>query len=255
MTSPVTIARDRDGALLRLTLARPKANIIDAQMVAALDEALTEHADLPELKAVLLSAEGPHFSFGASVEEHLPDSCEEMIQAIDALILRLVEYPVPVLAAVRGQCLGGGLEIASAAQMMFAAPDARLGQPEIKLAVIAPAASCLLPEKMGMARACDLLFSGRSISAEEARSAGLVNRVVDDPEPAALNYFDSHLAPLSGASLRHATTAARLGFTQRMRDKLAQVEALYLGELMKTRDAVEGLTAFIEKRAANWENR
>ncbi len=255
MSGPLDIRLMRDGAVLRLALNRPKANIVDAEMIAALDEALAEHQEMRDLKAVLVTAEGPHFSFGASVEEHLPEACEEMIQAIDALILRIIEYPVPVLAAVRGQCLGGGLEVASAAQMMFAAPDARLGQPEIKLAVIAPAASCLLPEKMGMARACDLLLSGRSIGAEDARTAGLVNAVADDPEAAALDYFDAHLAKLSAAALRHATTAARLGFAQRIRDKLVQVEALYLEELMQTRDAVEGLTAFIEKRAANWENR
>ena len=95
---------------------------------------------------MLIDAEGPHFSFGASVEEHLPDQCAAMLAGLHRLILRMVESPVPLLVAVRGQCLGGGLELALAGHLMFVAPDASLGQPEMKLGVFAPAASCLLPE-------------------------------------------------------------------------------------------------------------
>ena len=84
----------------------------------------------------------------------------------------LVESPVPVLVAVRGQCLGGGLEVALAGHLMFVAPDASLGQPEMKLGVFAPAASCLLPELIGPARALDLLLSGRSITGAEAAAIG-----------------------------------------------------------------------------------
>ena len=149
---PVKFWIDRKGALLRLRLARPKANIIDGKMIAALDGALAGHADNPDLLAVLLDHEGPNFSYGASVPEHLPDRCAGMLKGMNALVRRLVEYPIPVLAAVDGQCLGGGLEIACAANLIFAAPDAHLGQPEIKVGVFAPAASCLLPELVGRAR-------------------------------------------------------------------------------------------------------
>ena len=78
----------------------------------------------------------------------------------------MVESPVPILVAVRGQCLGGGLEVALAGHLLFVAPDASLGQPEMKLGVFAPAASCLLPELIGPARAFDLLLSGRSITGD-----------------------------------------------------------------------------------------
>ena len=252
---PLHVELEKDGALLRLRLSRPKANIVDAAMIGALRAALGEHLTDAKLRAVLLEAEGPHFSFGASVEEHLPGSAAAMLRELHALILQLVGSPVPVLVAVRGQCLGGGLELAAAGHRIFAAPGAMFGQPEIRLAVFAPAASCLLPEKIGPSRAEDLLFSGRSIGAEEAHRIGLVNAVADDPSQAALAYFEEHLAPRSASSLRLAVRAARYDLVYRIRRKLAEVERLYLEELMATRDAVEGLTAFIGKRPATWEDR
>jgi cyclohexa-1,5-dienecarbonyl-CoA hydratase len=255
MSAPAAAWLERDGALLRLRLARPKANVLDGAMVAALGAALDEHGGQPQLKAILLDAAGPHFSFGASVEEHLPANCAAMLQGFHELILRVAESPVPVLVAVKGQCLGGGLELASAGHLLFAAPDARLGQPEIQLGVFAPAASCLLPMRLPRCHAEDLLLSGRAIGPEEGVRIGLVNAVADDPEAAALAWFDAHLAPKSASSLRHAVRAAREGFSAELRRKLAVVERAYLEDLMRSRDAVEGLEAFLAKRPARWENR
>lgn len=252
--NPLKVWLDQDGMLLRLRLARPKANIVDAAMIAALRGALKEYLSNPALRAVLLDAEGPHFSFGAGVEEHLPESCSEMLKSLHALVLTLVESPVPVLVAVRGQCLGGGLEVVAAGNLIFAAPGAKLGQPEIKLAVFAPAASCLLPERIGQARAEDLLFSGRSIDAEEALRMGLVDFLAEDPEQAALAYFQKHLAGSSGSSLRFAVRAVRAPLVSRIKTRIAEVEKLYLEELMSTQDAVEGLSAFLAKRPAVWKN-
>jgi len=253
--SPLKVWLDRDGTLLRLRLARPKANIVDAAMIAALQEALQQYREETALRAALLDHEGPHFSFGASVEEHLPESCAAMLKSLHALVHSMLNFPLPLLVAIRGQCLGGGLEVAAAGSMLFAAPDARLGQPEIKLAVFAPAASCLLPERIGQARAEDLLFSGRSMGADEALASGLVDGLADDPEEAALAYFDKHLAPHSASTLRFAVQAARDEYRQRVTAKLERVETLYLSELMATHDAAEGLTAFLEKRPAEWQNR
>jgi cyclohexa-1,5-dienecarbonyl-CoA hydratase len=253
--TPLHVELEKDGALLRLRLSRPKANIIDAAMIAALRAALRDHLPAARLRAVLLEAEGPHFSFGASVEEHLPETCAEMLRELHALILQIVASTAPVLAAVRGQCLGGGLELAAAGHLIFAAPGAMFGQPEIRLGVFAPAASCILPERIGPSRAADLLFSGRSIGAEDAHRIGLVDALADDPSHAALAYFEEHLAPRSASSLRIAVHAARFDFVARVRRKLAEVERLYLKELMATHDAVEGLTAFIAKRPPVWEDR
>lgn len=252
--SPLKVWLDRDDSLLRLRLARPKANLVDAAMIAALGHALSDHESNPNISCVLLDAEGPHFSFGASVEEHLPGQCADMLSSLHGLIIKMIEYPVPILAAVQGQCLGGGLEVVCGASQIFAATDAKFGQPEIKLAVFAPTASCLLPERIGQANAEDLLFSGRSIAAEEALRMGLVQAVDQNPETAALDWFDENLAQLSSSSLRFAVRAARLQSLDRIKEKIAQVEQLYIDELMKTHDALEGLTAFVEKRTASWKN-
>jgi cyclohexa-1,5-dienecarbonyl-CoA hydratase len=252
MNDPVKVWFERDGRLLRLRLNRPKANVLDAAMIGALGAALAEHGNKPGLLGILIDAEGPHFSFGASVEEHLPAQCAAMLSGFHRLILRVLGSPVPVLMAVRGQCLGGGLELVSAGHLIFVSPDARLGQPETQIGVFAPAASCLLPARIGLAAAEDLLISGRSFTAEEAFHAGLVTAVADDPEAAALEYFDKHLAPKSASSLRFAVRAAREALVKRVTARLAEVEHLYLTELMSTHDAAEGLEAFLAKRPAQW---
>jgi cyclohexa-1,5-dienecarbonyl-CoA hydratase len=254
-TQPLKDWLELDGALLRLRLSRPKANIVDAQMIAALDGALLAHRSLTGLRGVLLDAEGPNFSFGASVEEHLPAQCARMLASLHALVLNMLEFPAPILVAVRGQCLGGGLEVALAGGPIFASPEAQFGQPEMKLGVFAPAASVLLPYRVNQPFAEDLLFSGRSVGAEEAREAGLVHTVFEDPETAALAYFGQHLAGKSAAALACAVAAARGDMVRDVRRRLSEVERLYLDRLMATRDANEGLTAFLAKRKPQWEHK
>ena len=255
MSAPLRVWLEADGRLLRLRLSQPKSNLINATMIAALDRALADGFDIPSLGAVLIDAEGPHFSFGASVEEHLPSQCRAMLKGIHGLILRMVEAPVTILVAVRGQCLGGGLEVALAGHLLFAAPDATLGQPEMKIGVFAPAASCLLPELVGQGRALDLLLSGRTISGADAAAIGMAHAAAADPEAAALAYFDENLKPKSASSLRYAVKAARCDYAARIRAKIELLERLYLDELMKTHDAIEGLQAFVAKRAAQWQHR
>jgi cyclohexa-1,5-dienecarbonyl-CoA hydratase len=253
--TPLRCWIDRDGALLRLRLARPKANLIDAAMIAALHNALREYRGRAGLRGVLLDADGPHFSFGASVEEHLADRCAAMLASLHALVLAMLEFPVPVLVAVRGQCLGGGLEVALAGGPIFASPDAQLGQPEMKLGVFAPAASVLLPYRVNLPMAEDLLYSGRSIGAPAALACGLVHAVADDPEAAALAYFDAHLAPKSAAALACATAAVRGPLIADVRKRLDELVSLYVDTLMKTRDANEGIAAFLARRQPLWEHR
>jgi cyclohexa-1,5-dienecarbonyl-CoA hydratase len=253
-SAPLRVWLDRSESLLRLRLARPKANIIDAAMVAALAQALAEHRDPGRLRAALIDAEGPHFSFGASVEEHLPDRCAGMLKGLHALLVAMLEWPRPILVAVQGQCLGGGLELALAGSLIFASQDAQLGQPEIKLGVFAPAASCLLPLRLGQPAAEDLLVSGRSIGADEALRLGLVRHVSANGQDAALEYFDQHLAAKSAASLGYAVRAAREALVPELKRRLAAVEKLYLEGLMASRDANEGLAAFLAKRPPVWEH-
>jgi cyclohexa-1,5-dienecarbonyl-CoA hydratase len=254
-TGPVEIWLDRDEALLRLRLDRPKANILDSTMIASLAQAFAAYAEPGQIRAALLDAEGPHFSFGASVEEHLPAKCADMLACLHELLKAMLEWPRPILVAVRGQCLGGGLELALAGSLIFASREAQFGQPEIKLGVFAPAASCLLAPRIGQSAAEDLLFSGRSIDATEAKALGLVQTVADDPESAALDYFDAHLAKKSAASLACAVEAARGGFVPEVQRRISQVQRFYIDHLMRTHDANEGLTAFLAKRPPKWEHR
>lgn len=255
VSAPVKIWLERDGALLRLRLARPQANVIDAQMIAALANGFAAYRENKGLLAALVDHEGPHFSFGASVEEHLAPRCRDMLEQLHALIGQVLDWPRPILVAARGQCLGGGLELALAGSLLFVSPDARLGQPEIKLGVFAPAASVLLPMRIGQARAEDLLLSGRSIDGATAAAWGLAIALADDPSAAALAWFEKHLAGKSAAALSYAARAARESFADLARPRLRDVETLYLEKLMATRDANEGLQAFIDKRQPRWEHR
>jgi len=253
--SPLKVWLERDGALLRLRLARPKANLIDAAMIAALSDAFAAHRGAPGLRAALLDAEGPHFSFGASVEEHLPAQCAQMLASLHALVRTMLEWPAPILVAIHGQCLGGGLEVAMAGSLLFAAPGAQLGQPEIRLGVFAPAASCLLPLRVGQAADEDLLFSGRSIGAQEAQAMSLVSAVGDDPAALALQWFDAHLADKSASSLALALQAVRAPYRREAAQRIDEVERLYLEVLMRTEDANEGLNAFMARRPPRWAHR
>ncbi|MBL8957980.1 MAG: enoyl-CoA hydratase/isomerase family protein, partial [Myxococcaceae bacterium] len=138
-----------DGAALRLTLDSGRGNIVDERLTRALHEALASAATDPALCCVVLEGSGKDFSFGASVEEHRVQKAPAMLKALHEVVAQLLTLPVPVLAAVRGKCLGGGLELVLACSRVWAHPSARLGCPELKLGVIAPAASALLPHRVG----------------------------------------------------------------------------------------------------------
>jgi cyclohexa-1,5-dienecarbonyl-CoA hydratase len=167
----------------------------------------------------------------------------------------LIESSVFVVAAVRGRCLGGGLELASLCHRVVASREATFAQPEIKLGVFAPVASVVLADRVGRGRAEDLCLSGRTIGAEEALGMGLIDQVAaGDPMPAALAYVREHLLPHSASSLRLAVRAGRTALSARLA-ALPGVEQLYLRELMPTHDAAEGLNAFLEKRTPVWKHR
>ncbi len=235
----------------RVTLAAPKANIVDLAMTRELDAAFTQCAGR-SLNAIVLSADGPHFSFGASVQEHLPVQIAEALPALHALLRRIHEAPAPVIAAVRGQCLGGGFEVVLACDLLLADRTAQFGSPEVKLGVFAPAASALLPIRIGQAAASKLLLTGASISAEEAAGCGLAAKVVDDLDAALDQWLESDFLPRSPSSLSYACQAARVAMARAFSEDLARTEHLYLSGLMSTPDAEEGIRAFLEKRSPQW---
>jgi cyclohexa-1,5-dienecarbonyl-CoA hydratase len=242
------------GAVRHVLLAGGKGNVIDSPMSRALTEVFREAPRSRGLKAILLQGDGAHFSYGASVEEHLPERVQEMLRAFHGLFAAMLDSAVPVLAVVRGRCLGGGLELAAFCHRVFASPDALLGQPEIVLGVFPPLASTFLRERVGRGAAEDLCLSGRTITAPEALRLGLVDAVADDPFQAGLAYAREHLLPRSASSLRHAVRAVRRDLAARFAADIAAEERLYLGDLMKTEDALEGIRAFLEKRPPRWRD-
>jgi len=255
VSDAVVVEKLEGGAYWRVMLGGSKGNIMDARLMRALSAVLSEAAADAHVKALCLEGQGAHFSFGASVAEHLPESVDAMIRQFHGLLLGLVDASVIVLAAVRGQCLGGAMELVTLCHRVFASTDAKFGQPEIVLGVFAPAASVILAERVGRGAAEDLCLSGRSISADEAFRIGLVDQIADvDPAAEAALYARTHLMPRSASSLRLATKAVRLGLRARLATELPAVERLYLNDLMATEDAVEGLQAFLAKRPAAWRD-
>jgi cyclohexa-1,5-dienecarbonyl-CoA hydratase len=248
-------AYEESGALARLTLAAGKGNVLSRGVIAALRQALDAAWAHGELRAVVIDAEGRAFSYGAAVDEHRPEQAREMLHDLHALVLELAASPVPVIAAVRGACLGGGLELVLACTRIVVAPDAQLGQPEIRLGVFAPVGSVLLPRRVGEARAAELLLGGESVGAARAVEIGLADELAEDPLEAARAFVRARLLPLSASSLRHAHRALRRSTVEVLRAELAELERLYLEELVPTEDAREGIAAFLEKRAPVWRHR
>lgn len=243
------------GAVLALTLNHGRGNVLDHLLINELRAAIEDADGDRHLRAVIIDAAGKDFCWGASVEEHTPEKCEQMLGSLHALLLKLVDLPLPVLIAVRGRAWGGGLELALAGSRIFAHPDSSYGQPEVKLGVFAPAGSALLAERVGPAAAEDLLLTGRTIPCAEASALHLVDEVcAPDQTPAqrALAYAQQHLLEQSRSSLRFAARAARQFRAEALRTRLQALERLYLDELMKTHDAKEGIAAFLEKRPPRW---
>jgi cyclohexa-1,5-dienecarbonyl-CoA hydratase len=249
---PVFTARIENG-VARLVFDRPPLNIVDLATAREMERVLGDVTARDDVDVVLLEARGRVFSAGVDVPDHLPGRGEQMIPAFHAVCLALQEMAAPVVAAVHAPAIGGGCELALACDLVIAARSATFSQPEIRLGVIAPFASLVLPERIGSALAADLLLTGRALTADEALSAGIVSRVADDPGfPAAVDGLIDELRALSPSSLRIAKRALRMKHPPPRPAEIAAVEQLYLRELMNSPDAVEGLRSFMEKRPPGW---
>jgi cyclohexa-1,5-dienecarbonyl-CoA hydratase len=250
--------RTDDGAVW-VRLDAPPGNVLDVKLCQRLREVLAEAATDATAKLLVLSTAGEHFSFGASVEEHLPESAPRMLSAMSSLVEAIYAHPYPTLAAIRGQCLGGGLEVALACDMLLAEENAVLAAPEIRLGVFAPAATVLLQASVPRCVAAEVLLTGRDVTPEEAAAWGMINRVVENGtlDETVSELFAEHFAPRSAASLRQATGALRHASRARQFARIAkeleEVERRYVEELLPQHDGVEGIRAFLEKRDPAWE--
>lgn len=251
----MTVAATTEAGIGRIELDHPPLNILTRDVLREVRGELGRLAEQADLRVLLVTAVGEHFSAGADVREHLPPHHVSLIPEFLETVAALDAFPLPVVAAVRGKCLGGGFELIQAVDLILAGAGATFGQPEIVLGVFPPAACVLLPERLPPALAARLIYQGDSLSAAEAERWGFVTRVVPDDEVnrAALEEA-RRLARHSAVALRAAKGALRGGGAVARHAALRAAGHRYLHELMETHDAVEGLRAFTEKRRPVWRH-
>jgi len=245
-----------NGQVTEILLGPAPGNILSARMMDELSAEMENVAGAPHKKLLIFTGTGKHFSFGASVEEHTADKVGAMLPKFHKLIGALLEFPVPALAKVRGVCLGGAFELALACPLLFCEEGAALGVPEIQLAVFPPAASILLPHKIGFALAAQMILTGEKFAATELRRLGLVNEVAEAGklDEAVQAFVEKQVLPKSAAALRLANQATQFSLIKHFHEHIQEVERLYLDRLMSTADAVEGIQAFLEKRPPKWKD-
>ncbi|MFQ5600149.1 MAG: enoyl-CoA hydratase/isomerase family protein [Candidatus Krumholzibacteriia bacterium] len=251
----VRAATEHDGQVLWITLDAPPGNILDLEMIDGLRALLANEGRGPDVKALVFEGASDEFSYGASVREHRPGEVEKTLPRFHDLFRDLLEVARPTVAVVNGRCLGGGLELAAFCNWVFASPDATFGLPEVRLALFPPLGSLILPPRVGRSMAEALCITGRTLDAEEALDANLIDGVAEDPADAARAWIESSLLPHSAIALHYATRAAQESMREPFLHGLGALEKLYLGELMRTEDAREGIAAFLDKRPPRWKNR
>lgn len=238
-----------------ITLNRPPVNVLNIAMMEEINEVLDSWQGKKDLKAVLFNAKGKCFSAGVDVGEHMGDLAPKMIEVFHRMFRLMDRLGIPTVASVYGSCLGGGCELAVFCDLVISSDDAKYGQPEIQVGVFPPIAAQLMPRIIGRKAAMELILSGKIISANEALSMGLINKVVakDELESATTDFVKPYLK-LSAEVLRKTKKAIMAGLLDDLEPSLQVIEEIYLEELMKTADAQEGLNAFMEKRKPVWKN-
>lgn len=243
-------------SVARITVARPPLNILTLEAIEALAAAVEEVSHRPRLKALVLAAEGRAFCAGVAVEDHLGDRAKPMLAAFHRVFRTLQALECATVAAVQGPALGGGAELATFSDLVIASEHATFGQPEIKLGVFPPIAALHYPARIGVARTIQLLLSGEVLTARAAERIGLVDRVVPvDGLETAVSAAVAGFTDKSAAILRLTKQAVRQAQGDRFDAALSELEEMYLGRLMQTEDAEEGLRAFLAKRPPVWKDR
>lgn len=225
-------------------------------MMEEIGEALDRAAARPWLKAVLLDADGPAFSNGVALADHAPDRVKQKLETVDALFRRLRAVECVTVAAVQGAAIGGGAELATCCDVVIAADDATLGQPEITMGMLPPIAAVHYPARIGLGHALRLILSGEVIAADEARAIGLVDRVVPAAAlEAAVRAEIERYTAKSAVVLRLAKRAVKEACALGHDEALALLAELHQRELLMTEDAEEGLRAAVDGRPPIWKNR
>ncbi|MDT8859459.1 enoyl-CoA hydratase [Alkalihalobacillus sp. MEB130] len=239
-----------------ITLHRPPANALSKAVLQELDRLLSTLEGNNEVHVLLIHGEGRFFAAGADIKEFTEnDEKEQANQARlgQQLFDRIEAYPKPVIAAIHGAALGGGLELAMACHIRLATEDAKLGLPELQLGIIPGfAGSQRLPRFVGTAKACEMLLTSEPITGKEAKKWGLVNSTYSEdlllPEAQKLA---KKIAEKSTTSVK--MTLELLRYSQPTTHEQGSIrEAELFGQVFNTPDAKEGIRAFIEKRKPNF---
>lgn len=245
---------EKDG-VAKVVLARPPLNILNIEMMEEINGVLEGLVGRDDVKVVAFFGEGKAFSAGVDVGEHVGDTAKRMIEVFHRMFRLLVGIEKPSVAVVGGAALGGGCELATFCDIVVASEKAKFGQPEVQVGVFPPIAAALWQFLPSSKRALELLLTGEVIGAEEAVKAGIINRVVPHNElESAAEKLLTALSGMSGIVLRYAKSSAWALLRDDFEEALRRIERIYLDELMATKDANEGLNAFIEKRKPVWRN-
>jgi cyclohexa-1,5-dienecarbonyl-CoA hydratase len=248
-----TISLEFVDDVARLRLNSPPQNVITFEMMEELRAAL-EQVEQQPVASVIISGSEKAFSSGVDVAAHTPDKVEEMLRLFHSVIRSVVACKKITIAAVQGNCLGGGAELAMVCDMVFTSPHARWGFPEIKLGCFPPVACAGLAAVVGPKHAADLILTGRQIDGTEASAIGLANEALGTCEERA-EEFARTFADLSPEALA-ITKRAFYSWDAFHFDKgLAKSEKVYMEVLMKTDDAKEGIKAFMQKRQPKWSGK
>ncbi len=245
----------KDG-VATITLNRAPLNVLNIEMMEEINTHLEGLKDEKSLKLLIVQSAGKAFSAGVDVGEHLGDLVYKMIETFHKIFRLMDDLEVPSIAVVNGAALGGGCELALYCDMVIATEKAKFGQPEIQVGVFPPIAALIFPRTIGRKKAMELILSGDTISAQEALTLGLINKIV--PEASLneeVNGFIEKFKKLSGIVLKLTKKAALAGLNDDLDQGLKAIEKIYLDRLMKTEDATEGLKAFLEKRKPTWKDR
>ena len=250
-----TVRYSRDGGIGRLVIDRPPVNVLDLATLEALQAALAKAAADRKLKVLALSGAGRAFSAGVDAADHTADRVGRMIELFHGALRRLMALEVPVIAVVRGAIARRGLRTGPGLRHGARARRPPAGPARgFQLAVFPPFAAALLPRLIGRQRAMDLVLTGRPLRADEALRMGLVSRVFGSAEfEPGTEAVLTGLAAQSGPAMRLAKRAVAEGADLAFTPALERAEAIYLHDLMKLRDAHEGLAAFMAKRPPVWE--
>jgi len=257
MSSEYTsIACDVQGGVARITLNRPPLNILNLAMMKEINSALDALKSKDDAKLLVIDHEGRAFSAGVDIKDHTADKVEAMIEILHRMFRLLGALELPTLAVVTGAALGAGCELATFCDMVLASEQATFGLPEIKVGVFPPIAAAILPHLIGRNRALELVLTGEAVGAEEARQMGLINRVFPaEGFREKVDEFIAKLTTLSAPVLKLAKRAVDRGLHVSVEEAMSRANEIYLGDLMRTEDAHEGLQAFLEKRKPQWKNK